>query len=275
MSSVPLITFNDGVQIPQVGLGVFQIPDDETSTVVQTALAAGYRAVDTASVYKNEKGVGDGIRASGVPGEDVFVTTKLWNKSQGYDSTMAAFEKSRSRLGVEVVDLYLIHWPCPDRDLYVETWRALVRLRDDGLVRSVGVSNFKEHHLARLIDETGVVPSVNQVELHPLLQQAPLRAFHAEHGIATEAWSPLAQGGELLGDPIIGSIAQAHGVSPAQVVLRWHVQLGNVIIPKSVTPSRIASNLDLFGFELTEADMGTVAGMNADARVGPDPDRFC
>lgn len=273
MTDVPSIELNDGNEIPQVGLGVFQIPDDQTSAVVQSALAAGYRAVDTAAVYRNEVGVGEALRASDVPAEAVFVTTKLWNTRQGYDSALAAFEKSRARLGLDVVDLYLIHWPCPANDLYVETWRALVRLRDEGLVRSIGVCNFMAEHLTRLVDETGVLPTVNQVELHPRLQQSALRSFHAEHGIATQAWSPLAQGG-LLRDPTIGTIAAARGVTPAQVVLRWHVQLGNVVIPKSVTPSRIAANLDVFGFELSEEDMADIAALNRDERIGPDPAQF-
>ncbi len=274
MTNAPTVRLHDGVQIPQVGLGVWQIPDDETSSVVQTALAAGYHAVDTAAVYHNEAGVGAGLVASGMPAEEVFITTKLWNARQGFQSTLQAFERSRRRLGVDVVDLYLIHWPCPDNDLYVETWRAFIRLRDEGVVRSIGVSNFTEVHLARIIDETGVVPTVNQVELHPRLQQARLRAFHAEHGIATEAWSPLAQGG-LLDDPTIGRIAAERGVSPAQVVLRWHVQLGTIVIPKSVTPARIRANLDLFGFELGDHDMATIAALDRHERVGPDPRHFC
>ncbi len=274
MMTSPTVTLNDGVEIPQVGLGVFQVPDAEASNAVQSALAAGYRSVDTAAIYKNEAGVGEGVRASGLPRDDVFVTTKLWNNAQGYDSALAAFEKSRQRLGLGVVDLYLIHWPCPAQDRYVDTWRALIRLRDDGAVRSIGVSNFPARHLRRLVDETGVVPAINQVEMHPRLQQDDLRAVHAELGVTSEAWSPLAQA-QLLDDPVLGRIAVAHGVTTAQVILRWHVQRGTVLIPKSVTPSRIAANIDLFAFALGADEMAAIARLDRGERIGPDPETFC
>lgn len=273
MARVPDVTLNDGTTIPQVGLGVFQVANDAASDAVQSALSAGYRSIDTAAIYGNEAGVGDGLRHSSVARDDVYVTTKLWNDAQGYDSAVAAFEISRARLGLDVVDLYLIHWPCPRQDRYVESWRALISLRDQGLVRSIGVSNFTAEHLRRLVDETGVVPTVNQVELHPRLQQRELRRVHAELGVVTEAWSPLAQA-QLLDDPLLGGIASVHGVSTAQVILRWHLQLGNVIIPKSVTPRRIAANIDLFGFELSDDDMQAIRRLNRDARIGPDPREF-
>ena len=274
MTTSPTVTLNDGVEIPQVGLGVFQVPDADASSAVQSALAAGYRSVDTAAIYKNEIGVGDGVRASGLPRDEVFVTTKLWNNAQGYDSALAAFEKSRQRLGLDVVDLYLIHWPCPAQDRYVDTWRALIRLRDDGAVRSIGVSNFTARHLRRLVDETGVAPAINQVEMHPRLQQDGLRAVHAELGVTSEAWSPLAQA-QLLDDPVLGRVAVAHGVSTAQVILRWHVQRGTVLIPKSVTPSRIAANIDLFAFALSADEMAAIARLDRGDRIGPDPETFC
>jgi 2,5-diketo-D-gluconate reductase A len=274
MSNVPTITLNDGATIPQVGLGVFQVSNDAASDAVRSALSAGYRSVDTAAIYGNEAGVGDGLRSSPVARDDVYVTTKLWNDAQGYDSALGAFETSRARLGLDVVDLYLIHWPCPRQDRYVESWRALISLRDQGLARSIGVSNFTADHLRRLVDETGVVPAVNQIELHPRLQQDELRRVHTGLGIATEAWSPLAQA-QLLDDPVLAEIAAVYDVTSAQVILRWHLQLGNVVIPKSVTPSRIAANIDLFGFELTDEHMHAIAGLNRDARIGPDPRDFC
>ncbi|TXS05337.1 aldo/keto reductase [Streptomyces sp. col6] len=271
MTSVPHIALNNGVRMPQLGFGVFQVPDDETAAAVGHALEAGYRSIDTAAVYGNERGVGRAIADSGVPREELFVTTKLWNADQGYDQTLAAFDASLARLGLESVDLYLIHWPTPARDLYVETYKALEKILADGRARAIGVSNFQVPHLRRLMDRTGTVPAVNQVELHPGLQQTELRAFHAEHGIATEAWSPLAQGA-VLEDAAITRIAQANGVTPAQVVLRWHLQTGNIVIPKSVTPARIRQNLDVFGFELTDTDLADIAALDRGLRTGPDPD---
>ncbi|MCD0480909.1 aldo/keto reductase [Streptacidiphilus sp. ASG 303] len=274
MNSIPTVTLNNGVRIPQLGFGVFQVPDEETAAAVGTALEAGYRSIDTAAVYGNEKGVGDALAASGLPRSEVFVTTKLWNDAQGYDSTLAAFDESLAKLRLDHVDLYLIHWPTPARDRYLDTWRAFEKLLADGRTRAIGVSNFTPAHLRRLMDHSGVVPALNQVELHPHLQQAELRAFHAEHGIATEAWSPLAQGGELLEDPAVAAVAEKHGTTPAQAVLRWHLQLGNVVIPKSVTPERIRANIDVTGFELDADDMAAIGALESGTRIGPDPDAF-
>ncbi|NLU66868.1 aldo/keto reductase [Streptomyces sp. HNM0574] len=268
---VPNVTLNNGVTIPQLGFGVFQVPDEETTAAVGTALESGYRSIDTAAVYGNEAGVGRALASSGVPREELFVTTKLWNDDQGCDATLAAFDASLEKLGLEYVDLYLIHWPTPARDRYLDTYRAMEKLLADGRTRAIGVSNFQPAHLRRLLDHTGIVPVLNQVELHPGLQQRELRAFHAEHGIATEAWSPLAQGA-LLKDEAIAGIAERHGKTPAQVVLRWHLQEGTIVIPKSVTPERIRQNLDVFGFALTQADMDAVAALDSGMRTGPDPD---
>ncbi len=270
---VPGVTLRDGAVIPQVGIGVWQVEDAEATKVVRAALDAGYRSVDTAAAYDNESGVGAGLRGSGVPREDLFVTTKVWNADQGYGSAMAACRASLDRLRLDYVDLYLINWPLPSLDRYVETWRALVDLRAEGLVRSIGVSNFTGDHLRRLEVETGEVPAVNQVELHPRLTQAGLRAYHAEHGIVTEAWSPLAQG-RLMAEPVLLAIARRLGVSVARVILRWHLQLGIVVIPKSVTPSRIVENIDLFDFALSDDDMAAIAALDRGARLGPDPAVF-
>ncbi len=274
MSKVPAITLDNGVTMPQLGYGVWQVPDAQATDAVRTALEAGYRSIDTAAAYGNEGGVGRAISGSGIPREEIFVTTKVWNNHHGYDSTLRAFDNSLSKLGLERIDLYLIHWPVPSRDLYVDTWRALEKLYADGLVRAIGVCNFQPAHLRRLLDETDIAPAVNQIELHPNLQQAELRAFHAEHGIATEAWSPLGQGKGLLDDPTIGQLARKHGRTPAQIVLRWHLQIGNVVIPKSVTPSRIAENIDVFGFQLDADDLAALAGLDTGTRLGPDPDAF-
>ncbi|MBP2335308.1 diketogulonate reductase-like aldo/keto reductase [Saccharothrix coeruleofusca] len=268
------VTLNNGVTMPRLGFGVFQVPAGDTERAVAEALRVGYRSVDTAAAYRNEAAVGRALAASGLPRQELFVTTKLWNADQGYDQALRAFDASMAELGLERLDLYLIHWPTPDRGFYVDTWRALGELHADGRVRAIGVSNFQPAHLRRVIDETGVVPAVNQVELHPRLQQAELRRFHDEHGIVTEAWSPLAQGGEPLRDPVITSIADKHGRTPAQVVLRWHLQLGNVVIPKSATPSRIAENFAVFDFELDADDMDRIATMDTGTRLGPDPDTF-
>ncbi|MFB8776493.1 aldo/keto reductase [Streptomyces broussonetiae] len=270
-SSVPTVTLNNGVEIPQLGFGVFQVPDAETTAAVTEALRAGYRSIDTAAVYGNEAGVGKALAASETPREDLFVTTKLWNADQGHDATLRAFDASLAKLGLDYVDLYLIHWPTPARDLYRESWKAIERLVAEGRVRSAGVSNFQPAHLRRLLDDTSLVPAVNQIELHPGLQQAGLRALHAELGIVTEAWSPLAQGA-VLGDDAITAIAGRHGRSPAQVVLRWHLQLGNVVIPKSVTPARIRENIDVLDFTLSEEEMSAIAALDRGLRTGPDPD---
>ena len=264
------ITLNNNVQMPQIGFGVFQVPPEHTERVVSIALEAGYRSIDTAAAYHNEHGVGRAIAASGLPREEIFVTTKLWNSDHGYERALRAFDASARRLGLDVVDLYLIHWPVPMADRYVETWKALEKLAADGRVRAIGVSNFNPEHLRRLLAETATVPAVNQVELHPLFPQARLRALHAELGIATEAWSPLAQG-RVLAHPTITRLAKRHGVTPAQVVLRWHVQLGNIVIPKSVTPQRIRENINVFGFELSAEDLAAVATLDTGRRIGPDP----
>lgn len=271
MSDVPTITLNNGRQIPQLGFGVFQVPPEDVERVVSTALETGYRSIDTAAAYRNEEGVGRAIAASGLPRDQVFVTTKLWNADHGYDEALRGFDRSAARLGLDTVDLYLIHWPVPAEDRYVETWKALEKLAADGRVRSIGVSNFGAEHLNRLFAETGTVPAVNQVEVHPRFPQADLRAMHAEHGIVTEAWSPLGQGGELLSDPTLTRLAEQHGVSTAQVVLRWHLQLGNVVIPKSATPQRIRDNFDVFGFELSDDDLAAIARLDTGRRIGPDP----
>jgi 2,5-diketo-D-gluconate reductase A len=270
---VPSLTLHDGVEIPQLGFGVFQVPPEDTQRVVEEALAAGYRHIDTAAAYRNEKGVGAGIAASGIPREEVFVTTKLWNEQQGFDSTLATFEKSLGRLGMEYVDLYLIHWPVPTEDRFVETWKAFERIREQGGARTIGVSNFRIEDLERLERETDTLPTVNQVELHPRFQQRELRAWHEEHGIATEAWSPLGQGA-LLGEPPVVETAERHGRTPAQVIIRWHLQLGNVVIPKSVTPERIRENIAVFDFELGDEEMASIEAIDTGGRFGPDPATF-
>ncbi len=270
-AAVPDVRLNNGVTMPQVGFGVFRVPDDETEQAVLAAIEAGYRSIDTASLYGNETGVGKAVATCGLAREELFVTTKVWNDDQGYDATLRAFDAGLGRLGLDHVDLYLIHWPKPSRDRYVDTWRALEKLHADGRARAIGVSNFQRDHLQRLLDETQVVPAVNQIELHPQLPQEPLRRFHAEHGIVTEAWSPLGQG-QALAHPLVVDLAQRHGRTPAQVVLRWHLQLGNVVIPKSTHPARIRENIALFDFALTDADMAALTRLDTGTRLGPDPD---
>jgi 2,5-diketo-D-gluconate reductase A len=273
VTSIPTVALHDGVEIPQLGFGVFQVPPDETRQVVEEALADGYRHIDTAAAYRNEAGVGEAITATGLGRDEVFVTTKLWNSEQGYDSTLAAFDKSLERLGLDRVDLYLIHWPMPTEDRYLDTWRAFERIHEEGRARSIGVSNFRVEDLERLKAEAEKLPTVNQIELHPSLQQADLRAWHADHDIVTEAWSPLAQGA-LLDDDTIATIAAHYEKTPAQTILRWHLQIGNVVIPKSVTPERILENIDVFDFELSEDDMAAIARLDAGERTGPDPATF-
>ncbi|MGZ0150418.1 aldo/keto reductase [Kribbella sp. WER1] len=268
---IPAVTLNNGVEMPQLGYGVFQVPNDETATAVTHALEAGYRSIDTAAAYQNEAGVGQALAASGIDRSELFVTTKLWNADQGYDSTLKAFDQSLSLLGLQYLDLYLIHWPTPARELYADSWRALEKLYTDGRVRAIGVSNFQPDHLDRLM---GLTPAVNQVELHPYLQQADVRAYNADFGIRTEAWSPLAKGGALLTEPAVEALAKQYDRTPAQVVLRWHLQLGNIVIPKSVTPARIRENLNVFDFALTSEDMATLNPLNRNERTGPDPDTF-
>jgi diketogulonate reductase-like aldo/keto reductase len=272
-SGVPMIELRDQARIPQLGFGVFLVPPPETARAVSLALEAGYRHIDTAAQYANEAGVGQAVRAFGIPRSELFVTTKCPNPDHGYEQARAACQMSLERLDLGPIDLYLIHWPVPSRDLYVDTWRAFIELQAEGLVRSIGVSNFQPAHLERLIAETGVAPVVNQIELHPRLQQRELRRLHAQLGIVTEAWSPLARG-ELLDDPAVVAIAARHGRTPAQVLIRWHLQIGNVVIPKSVTPERIVENLDVFGFELTAEDIAAIDALDRGGRIGPDPDTF-
>jgi len=254
-------------------LGVWQTPPEDTERAVITALQAGYRHIDTAAAYGNEREVGRAVANSGVPREDVYLVTKLWNADQGYDSTLAAFDASVERLGVDYLDLYLIHWPLPELSTFVDTFKAFAHLRDQGRIRSIGVSNFEPEYLHLLVDGTGIVPAVNQIELHPLLPQTELRETHAQLGIATGAWSPLGQG-SLLENPVITGIAEKHVKTPAQVLIRWHIQLGNIVIPKSVTPERIVSNFDVFDFELSENDMTSISSLGNGTRLGPDPRSF-
>jgi diketogulonate reductase-like aldo/keto reductase len=272
-TTVPAVTLRDEEQIPQLGFGTWQIPPQQAADVVTRALLAGYRHVDTAAAYENEAGVGQAIHAAGLQRDDVYLTTKLQNSDHGYEQAKRALRASLGRLEVEHVDLYLIHWPVPSTDRYVETWQAMIELQQEGLTRSIGVSNFNQPHLERIIAETGVTPAVNQIELHPYLQQAGLRRAHADLRIVTEGWSPLAQG-RVAQDPAIKEIADAHGVSNGQVAIRWQLQLGNVVFPKSVTQERIEENFDVFGFELTDAELAAIAGLDAGERTGPDPDTF-
>jgi 2,5-diketo-D-gluconate reductase A len=275
--AAPPITLNDGNRIPSVGLGVWQTPPEATQRAVAAALDAGYRHIDTAAAYGNEREVGRAIKESGLPREEVFIVTKLWNGDQGYDETMAAFEQSAERLGIDqpgdYLDLYLIHWPVPAIGEFVDTFRACAALRDLGRIRSIGVSNFEPEHLNTLIDATGIVPTVNQIELHPLLPQAELREMHSKLGIATEAWSPLGQG-SLLRNAKITAIAEQHARTAAQVLIRWHLRLGNIVIPKSVNPERIVSNFHVFDFELSDDDMASIATLENSTRLGPDPRTF-
>ncbi|MFF2188492.1 aldo/keto reductase [Streptomyces sp. NPDC058155] len=277
MSKVPSLTLNNGVEMPQLGFGVWQVPDDEATRSVSTALEAGYRSIDTAAIYGNEEGTGKAIGASGIAREDLFVTTKLWNgKKETWtrESVLREFDRSLSKLGLDHVDLYLIHWPRAVRDDYLTIWRAFEEIAGSGRAKAIGVSNFQPAHLRRLLDETSVVPAVNQVELHPLFQQAEVRAVNAEHGIVTEAWSPLGSGKGLLEVPTVLAIARKHGRTAAQIVLRWHLQLGNVAIPKSVTPSRITENFEVFGFELDAEDLAALAALDSGTRLGFNPDTY-
>ena len=270
----PNITLNNGITIPQLGFGVFQIPPDETKKAVLTAFEAGYRHIDTAATYENEDDVGEAIKESGLARDEIFITTKCANPDQGYDQALSAYETSLEKLGIDSVDLYLIHWPVPVRDLYVDTWRALEKLYADKRVRAIGVSNFQTAHLDRLAAEMQIVPVVNQIELNPLMQQVRMRHADSDRGIATEAWSPLARGGELLADPTLGKIAEKYGKTTAQVILRWHLDLGNIVIARSVTPSRIAENFDVLDFALDQEDFDAIAPLEQGKRIGPDPDVF-
>jgi 2,5-diketo-D-gluconate reductase A len=271
MSDQPHIALNDGKSIPQLGLGVWQTPDDTAVTAVKTALDNGYRHIDTAAAYHNERGVGEGMRQSGLDRKDIFLTTKLWNDDQGFDSTLRAFDRSLGELGTDYVDLYLIHWPSAHRGKYRDTWKALVRLKEEGRARSIGVSNFEPAHLGAIIEDTGVTPVLNQVELHPDFQQKALRSVHEKHGIETESWSPLGQG-HLLTNPVIVDIARKVGKTAAQVIIRWHLQTGLIVIPKSVTPSRIIENGKVFDFALDAAAMQALDALDSSGgRIGPDP----
>jgi 2,5-diketo-D-gluconate reductase A len=271
MTQAQSVTLNDGKLMPQLGFGVFQTPPEATAEPVRVALADGYRSIDTAAVYGNEAGVGEGFRASGLKRDEVFITTKLWNSSQGFDRALRACEKSLERLGMDHVDLYLIHWPAPKQDLYLESWKALIRLREEGKATSIGVSNFAPEHLDRIIDETGVVPVLNQIELHPSFQQRVWRAADDDHGILTESWSPLGQG-DALSDPTLVRLGKKHGKTAAQVVIRWHLDLGLIVIPKSVTPSRIAENFDVWDFKLDAEDIAEIEALDTPTgRRGPDP----
>jgi 2,5-diketo-D-gluconate reductase A len=274
MATVPTITLNNGIEIPQIGFGVYQVPPEETRDAVQAALEVGYRHIDTAEMYGNEKGVGEGIRASGVPREEVFVTSKLNNGFHAHDDALKAFDGTLEALGSDYVDLFLIHWPLPGIDVdYVETWKALEEIYESGRAKSIGVSNFNAHHLRKLHGETEVVPAVNQIEVHPYLAQDELRAFNAQHQIATEAWSPIAQG-KVLDDPTILRVAERYGKTASQVTLRWHVQRGDIVFPKSVTRSRVEENFDIFDFELSEDDLREITALDRNERTGPDPDTF-
>lgn len=270
--TIPVLRFNDGNEIPQLGYGVWRVPNDVAAEVVEVALKTGFRHIDTARIYDNESGTGAAIAASDVPREEIFVTTKLWNDDQGYDSAFVAFDKSLEKLGLEYLDLYLIHWAKPQAGKYLESWKALIELQRSGRVKSIGVSNFPATELEEIIAETGVVPAIHQIELHPYWNQAELRQLHQKHGILTQAWSPLGQGGEVLQDPVIVKIAAAHGATPAQVIIAWHLALGNVVIPKSVTPQRIAENFAAAKLQLSAEEVAEITALSkADGRIGPDP----
>jgi diketogulonate reductase-like aldo/keto reductase len=273
MADIPFVTLNNGLKMPQFGLGVWRIPAEEAADNVQAAIDCGYRLIDTAAIYGNEAGVGEGVRRSGVPREEIFVTSKLWNSDQGYDSTIKAFEASLERLGMDYLDLYLIHWPTPMYDTYVESWKAMEKLYKDGRVRAIGVSNFQPGHLERLAAECEVVPAVNQVELHPRLTQAEVRTYDEAHGIQTESWSPLR--GVIENVPaVITEMATRYGKTPAQVVLRWHLQLRLVVIPRSSKPARIRENFDVFDFELSDADVAAISVLHTGERLGAHPDEM-
>lgn len=270
-----IVTLNNGLKMPQIGLGVWQVEDHQTGVdSVKKAIETGYRSIDTAMIYKNEEAVGQGIRESGVPREELFITTKVWNADQGYDSTLEALETSLEKLGLDYVDLYLIHWPMPEKDKYIETYKALEKLYEDGKVKAIGVCNFEIEHLQRLMDECTVKPVLNQVECHPYFAQLELKEFCAKHDIFLEAWSPLMQGGEVLEDDIIRNIAEKYGKEPAQVVIRWHLQSGSIVIPKSVTPSRIESNFDVFDFALTADELKSINDLDRGERKGPHPNEM-
>ena len=274
INDIPLTSGAAKIEIPQVGFGVWQVPDAEVDAAVLSALETGYRHIDTAKLYNNETGVGRALAATDVPRDDIFVTTKVWPSEFGAQETVASFTGSMERLGLDTLDLLLLHWPFPEQDRYVDAWKALQALRDSGRVRAIGVCNFHVEHLQRLFDETGEWPSINQVELHPYLQQVEVAEFNAAHGIVTESWSPLASGKEVLDDPVIGAIAERVGATPAQVIIAWHLARGFVVLPKSVTPSRIAENFAAAEVSLSEADMAEIATLDRGMRTGPNPDEF-
>jgi 2,5-diketo-D-gluconate reductase A len=271
---VQYVTLNNGVEMPQLGFGVWQVPDDEAYTSVTEALKAGYRSIDTARIYENEKGTGRAVRDSGIARDELFITTKLWNTDHAYDDALRAVDAGLERLGLDYVDLILIHWPVAGSDRYLEAWKAFEKVHADGKARAIGLSNFTAEALERLTKEAEVTPVINQIELHPYFQQKQMRAADADHNLLTEAWSPLGQGKGLLEDPVLKRIGAKHGKSAAQAVLRWHLQVGNVVIPKSVTPSRIKENLDVFDFELDAADLAEIDALDQGKRFGPDPATF-
>lgn len=268
---IPNIKMNDHHDIPQLGFGLYLVKDDETPSSVREALKAGYRSLDSAQIYENESGLGRAIKESNVKREDLYITTKIWNSEQGYDSTLKSFDVSMGKLGIEKLDLLLIHWPSAHRNLYVETWKAMIQLQRNGRVKSIGVSNFAKEHLDKILEATSVVPVLNQIELHPHFQQKDLRRFHEQHNIKTEAWSPLGQG-KVISDPVIKKIADKHKKTPAQVILRWHMENGIIAIPKSITPSRIQENIQIFDFKMDADDMGAIEKLDQkNGRIGPDP----
>jgi len=273
MTDPNALTFHDGYSIPKMGFGIWQIPQSETAAAVKSAIETGYRLIDGAFIYGNEVGLGEGLKTSGVARDDVFVTTKIWNNLQGRDKARASVERSLKSIGVDQLDLVLIHWPVPGQNLYVETWKALIEMRDEGLMRSIGVSNFNADHLTRIIAETGVTPVLNQIEINPQLQQPELRAFCAKHKIVPQAWTPLGNGKSFETDPIKAAAART-GKSLAQIVLRWHVQLGHAAIARSVNPGRQAENLDVFDFSLSDDEMKAIEGLDVGLRNGPDPSVF-
>ncbi|WP_417415249.1 aldo/keto reductase [Hoeflea sp.] len=273
MSTMNSIPFHDGHTIPQLGFGIWQIPQDKTAAAVASAIKTGYRLIDGAFIYGNEAGLGEGLKSSGVPRDEIFVTTKVWNNAHGRDKARASVERSLKSIGVDQLDLVLIHWPVPSQNLYVETWKALIEMRNEGLMRSIGVSNFNADHLTRLIEETGEAPALNQIEINPQLQQPELRAFCDAHKIVVQAWTPLGNGKSFEADPVKAAAART-GKSPAQIILRWHMQLGHAAIARSVNPARQAENLDVFDFALTDDEMKAIAGLDVGLRNGPDPSVF-
>jgi 2,5-diketo-D-gluconate reductase A len=271
ITPAPRLSLDDGATVPQLGFGLYKVPAADAARLCRNAIAIGYRHLDTAAFYGNEEGVGEAVREAPVPRQELFVTSKVWKDDNGYDSTLRAFDASMSRLGLATLDLYMIHWPVPSTDRYVDTWRALIRLQEEGRVSSIGVANFHAHHIERIVVETGVTPVVNQVELHPWLPQRELREFDEGRGIRTEAWSPLARG-RILATPLLDDLAAKHGRTPAQIVLRWHIELGNVVIPKASSPDRLRENLDVFDFALDADDLDVIASLETGERTGRDPD---